>query len=467
MKPKTLLLLALAVGALAAAVLLFEKDLPSTDDRTARAKKIVSVESDELVELEVEWQGERARFARDAKSSTPSSPDAPARKWRMLEPFATAADSALVDALAGQLVALELSRELEGVARADVGLEPPRGKLTWKTATAAGVLEIGGEVPASSTVVVAASTRQAPAVVNDAFVTQLERAPGDWRSREAVPAPRGEIERVTVLAPGAPPIVLVKSGETLRLEAPVSDVAEREAVDALLSELSGMRIETFLDAPLTDNARTALASPAGTIELALAGRSEPFRIVIGGEPLPGKRTVQAGEQAFVGATKIMDSVLRSASDWRSRHWTRFENWRVERVTVEDAAGRMVLERKDGQWQRDGVEIGFSVASDLLYALSSARAESIREGDAEAAAQKPALTLTLADGDGNEETLTLGTAEGTGTPARVSGRDLTLILAAPAAEEVRSKLGALRAAAPVTPPAAPARPQGNATPVQPG
>ena len=40
MKPKTLLVLALLVGALAATVFFFERELPSTDERAARAKKV-------------------------------------------------------------------------------------------------------------------------------------------------------------------------------------------------------------------------------------------------------------------------------------------------------------------------------------------------------------------------------------------------------------------------------------------
>ena len=450
MKPKTLAALALVVGALAATVFLFEKDLPSTDERTARAKKVVPVKGDELVAIEIDWQGKIARLERAPKGAADAAAAPPSpRPWQLVEPFATRADAGLVDTFAGQLTALEAKRDLEGASPADVGLDPPRGKVTWKTATASGSLAIGGEIPASNEIVVASSERTLPAVVDKGIVAQLEREPGEWRSREAVPATRAEIERVTLEAPGRPPVILAQSGETLRLEAPVADVAERERVDALLTALTGLRMETFLDPPLTETAKAALAAPTGTVELAIAGRDEPYRIVFGGEPVPGKRTVRAGEQAFIGSTNLLEEVTRPVADWRSHHWSRFETWRVERVTIEDAAGRMALERKDGQWYRDGVEIGFAAASDLLYALSSAQADEIQET---AAAGKPALTFTLADADGNEETLSLGEPGAAGTPAIVSGRDLVLILPSKVAEEVRSKLGAVRAAPAVVAPA---------------
>jgi hypothetical protein len=455
MKPKTLLLLALVVGALAAAVLLFEKELPSTDERTARAKRVMPVEADELVALELEWQGKRARFERDAKPDAKAEKqdaDAtpPERRWRMLEPFATAADTPAVDGLVRRLAALEVDRELEGAARADVGLEPPRGKVAWRTATRDGVVEIGGEVPASSTVVVAATGRKDPAVVSDAVVSDLEKEPGEWRSREVLGAQRSDIERVTLRPAGAPEVVLAKSGETLRLEAPVGDVADREAVDQLLGDLTALRVETFLDAPLTGNTTAALAAAAATIEVQAKGSDAPLVVELGGgEPVPGKRIVRAADQAFVATTRLLDSATRPADAWRSRHWTRFENWRIERVAIDDAQGKLVLERKDGNWLRDGVEVPFAAASDLLYALTAAKAGTV---GATAPTSKPLFTLALSDADGNEETLTLHPAEGDVVPARVSGRDLTLLLPKSAADDVTSKVGALRAVQPVTPPA---------------
>jgi hypothetical protein len=457
MKTRTLLVLAIVVAVLGAAVYLFEGDLPSTDERAAKSKKVVPVDASEITALELEWQGKKVRLERDPKSAEKEkageanslgAADAP-RKWRMLEPFATPADTAAADGFAGQLAGLDAERDLAGAARKDVGLEPPRGKVTWRSPDASGTLEVGGKVPASGEVVVASSARKEPAVVSDFFVTQLERAPGEWRSREVVTAERAKVEKLTVAVPGSPPVVLAKSGEAFRLEAPVADVADREAVDQLLSDLAGLRVETFLDAPLTENTAAALAAPAGTIELRVAGEESPLMIELGGgEPMPGKRIARAAGQAFVATTKLLDSVTRPAAAWRSRLWTRFESWRIERLTVEDAVGKLLLERKDGNWLRDGKEIPFSAASDLLYAVSSAKADSLRDDPAGAiSAGKPVLTLTLADADGKEETLTLHAPESGLSPARASGRDVTLLLPASAVAEVTSKLGALRAAQP--------------------
>ena len=64
---------------------------------------------------------------------------------------------------------------------------------------------------------------------------------------------------------------------------------------------------------------------------------------------------------------------------------------------------------DGEWLRDGKKIPFTAASDLLEALTAAKAERLverRRRSAPPAPAPPRLTVTLSDADGNEEVLTL-------------------------------------------------------------
>ena len=235
-------------------------------------------------------------------------------------------------------------------------------------------------MPATRDVVVAASGRRALAVTADGFLAELARPAGEWRSREVVTATRERIERVAISgARGTAPIVLARSGETLRLESPVADLVDRDLADRLLTDLSSLRMETFLDPPLAPEVEKALAEPAGTVELTIAGESAPLRIEIGGETAAGKRVWRAGGQVFESASVLAAVVARPAGEWRSRNWTRFENWRIEKARVEEAAGTFELARSDGEWLRDGRKIPFAAASDLLAALTAAKADSLVEG----------------------------------------------------------------------------------------
>lgn len=476
MRPKTLLVLAVVVGALLALIYFAEDKVASTDERAAAAKRLVGAKADEILALDIEWQGSRVRFERAAPPEKRDQPktagaeppataaaEAPAGPgpWRIVEPFVQLADDAAVTRLAGTLAGLEAARDLDGAARGDVGLEPPRGAVSWKTAAAEGRLEIGGAVPATHDVVVAASGRRALAVTGDSFLADLGRPAGEWRSREVVAAARDRVERIAISAPsGAPPIVLAQSGTALRLESPVADVVDRDLADRLLTDLGALRMETFLDPPIPPQAEHALAEPAGAFEVTIAGASSPLRIEVGGETTPGKRVWRAAGQVFESSSALAAAVARPASEWRSRNWTRFENWRIEKARIEQPAGAFELTRSEGEWLRDGKKIPFPAASDLLAALTAARADRLVEGAGPAtSATPPRLTVTLSDADGNEERLTLPAAADPAAaevPARTSGRELTLLLPRSLVEELEKKVAAARIAEPVADaPAAPA------------
>ncbi len=457
MRPRTLLILAAVVGALLALAYLAEDKVASTDERAAAAKRLVDAKPEAVVELDLEWQGNRMRLERTAPppiappagSPADSSAGAAAESggWRIVEPFARAADGEAVDRLLATLAGLEVVRELDGVARADVGLEPPRGSMSWKTAKAQGRLEIGGAVPATQDVVVATTGRRSPVVTGDSLIADLSRPAGEWRSREVVTAPRDRIERVAISGSIAgAPIVLGKSGETLRLESPVADLSDRDLADRLLGDLAGLRMESFLDPPLSAAAEKALDEPAGIIEVTIRGEPEPLRIEVGGATESGSRVWRAGGQAFESGSPLAATLARPAGEWRSRNWTRFENWRIEKARIEDAAGTIELLRQDGKWLRDGQEVPFTAASDLLQALTAAKASWLVEGVAPAGPVQ--LTVTLADADGNEERLTLfapGDPAATEWTARTAGRELSLLLPRDLVEDLERKIAAVRAA----------------------
>ena len=467
MRPRTLLILTVVVGALLALIYFAEDKVASTDERAAAAKRLVDAKADEIVAIGIEWQGSRLRLERAATSKPETSKSgggAPLtaveepRPWRIVEPIVHLADDAAVARLVATLTGLEAARDLDGAVRADVGLEPPRGTVTWKTAKGEGRLEIGGAVPASHDVVVAASGRRDPAVAADSFVADLARPAGEWRSREVVTATRERIERVAISGPsGGAPTVLVQSGSTLRLESPVADRADRDLADRLLTDLAALRMETFLDPPLPAEAARALAVPAGILDLTIAGEAAPLRIEIGGETASGKRVWRADNQVFESASTLAAVVARPADDWRSQDWTRFENWRIEKARVEEAAGAFELTRSGGEWLRDGQKIPFPAASDLLAALTAAKADRLVAGSAPAAATvPPRLTVTLSDADGNEEILTLpagGDTAASEVAARTGGRDLTLLLPRALVNELEAKIAAARTAEPI--PEAPA------------
>ncbi len=467
MRPRTLAILAALVGGLALFIAFVDRKVPSTDERRAASKRaFVELKADDVTALTVEWQGKKVRLERDAPPPADQGEAfAAPREWRLVEPMTGRADRALADKLATDLAGLEIERRLDGAARADVGLVPARGKIDWKTAAGGGTLELGGDVPASSNVVVAISGQSDPLVVARAILADLERAPGDWRAKEVLPGTREQIERVRLVPASGEEVVLSRKGEKLVVERPFADAADADAADPLLSDLSSLRVESFLDSPLTPAAEKWLAAGPGRLELAIQGRTEPFVIEVGAEVAPGgNRWVRAGGQAFEARTRVADALARPAEEWRSRAWSSFDSWKIERLRVEDAAGKLELARQAGDWLRGGDKIPYTDVGDLLYAITSARADRVLAGAAAAAVPlaKPRATIVLTDAQGSEETLTLGDERPDGVPARASGRPVVLLLPKKSADEVLARVDGARKAKPVEPVAADAAKPGGAS-----
>jgi hypothetical protein len=182
----------------------------------------------------------------------------------------------------------------------------------------------------------------------------------------------------------------------------------------------------------------------------------------------GVRYVRADGQAVEARTRLAEALTRAAGDWRSRSWSSFESWRAERLSLTDAQGKLELVRDQGDWRRDGKKISYTEVGDLLYALTSARADKVVSGPDAAGypVAGPGLTVVFADANGAEETLTLYSPRGGEklVPARVSGRDVVLLLPEKAVDDVRAKLAAVRAAAPIDEPVT-GKTQEQTSPVQ--
>jgi hypothetical protein len=294
-------------------------------------------------------------------------------------------------------------------------------------------------------------------VVARTLVGDLDREPGEWRARELLAAGREAIERVRLVPRGGEEVVLARKGEAFVVERPYADAADRDFVDALLGDLTGLRAERFLDAPLGAEVESGLAAGPGRLELALAASTAPWVLELGAETAAeGTRWARADGQVVEARTGLAAALERASADWRSRSWSGFEAWRAERMRVEDERGKLELVRSQGDWTRNGEKISYSDVGDLLFAVTSARAERVVPPDQTDAypALRPELTVVLADAGGVEEVLTLHSPRAGEelVPARASGRDVVLLLPRRAVDEIAARIAAVRAAAPIGSPA---------------
>jgi hypothetical protein len=474
MKPRTLLVLLAVVLALSAFIWFYERELPSSEERVALQKKILKLEKDDVTAVTVESSKGRVRLERvpapkaakpekegDEAAAEPSA--VPSAEWRMLEPVATRADTFAVDRLLDAVIALERTRTLEDVNAKDVGLDKPRARVRLKTADGEEVLQLGAAVPTGGSLIAGLEGEKGGYVVSDAILSEVERAPGDWRDRQMFRGEQGAIQRITLSGAAGGPVVLVKRPAGFWMERPLSDRADRDLVEGLLSDLSGLTAERFSDGsqPLPE---MGLQPPREVVEVVFQGGTPPMRIELGapvtGEAAPEGQTAgeltwaRVGDSVFEARTRLTESARLPPADWRALQLSALEVHDIDSATVRDGRTSLQLSRSGTDWKRGDTLISYLPVSDLLFLVTGARASRIltpaEAQPLQAGLAKPLLTFTLRTKTMGEETLTLYPPLPEGVPARVSGRQTLLLLPPETLPQVQKKLEEVRTAKAATP-----------------
>jgi hypothetical protein len=333
-----------------------------------------------------------------------------------------------------------------------------------KTAEGEKVLRIGAAVPTGSSVIASLEGGDEAFVVGDSILSQLEREPGEWRDRQLFRASRDTISRITLTGP-AGQVALAQKNDLFRIERPISDRADRERVDDLYADLSGLTAEQFLDDPARPATELGLQPPQAVVEVAFQ-EGPPVRIELGSpvsaEPDPAAeatepggptlRYARIGSQVFETRTRLADAASRPPREWRARGLSAFEVHQIESVIVKDGKTSLRLTRAGTDWKRGEETISYVPVSDFLFALTGAQSDQIlspQEARALGAGfAQPALTVDLDAKDAGKETVTLYPALAAGVPARVSGREPVLLLPRDKLQEIQSRLADVRNAKPL-------------------
>jgi uncharacterized protein DUF4340 len=486
MRPRTLLILTIVVVALAAFIHFYERDLPSSDERTQRAKLVLDVKKDQVKRIRLTADGQTVVLERHGTPppkvtpvpavDAPPPPPPPTSDWRIASPAALAswrADGAAVDRLIDGLVGLEKARTLDGAKAAEVGLDKPRAEVALGVdgQAAETVLEVGAAVPTGGEMIVAIAGRPETYVVGDGVLADVRKKAGDWRDHQIFHGDRDRVQRLAWSVGGGARVVLAKRGDNFWLESPFADRADRDQVEKLLSDVTGLNADRFLDPPAPPAAQLGLEPPQATVEIVLGGQPQPFRLDLGSShPAPPTPPAQPGAPETPGGSltfarsgvalfetrsPLAATLAKPAAEWRSTVLSGLEVHQVEAAVLTDEHGAQTITRAGTDWKRGPVTISYLPVSDLLFTVTEAKADRLLDpAEAKnlgAGLGKPLLTFELKAGAAGSETISVypplvGTTHG--VPVRVSGRDTVLLLPEAKLKEMQDHLAALRATPPL-------------------
>ncbi|MCZ6508377.1 MAG: DUF4340 domain-containing protein, partial [Acidobacteria bacterium] len=419
MQARSLGILLASVLAFGAFIWFFERDLPSSDERTELGTRLFAIEAAEVVAAEITVGEDRIAFGRfeDADGVQGEASD-----WRLTRPLQSPAENFRVDGLVRTIVDMRSSRSLTVEDPETYGLATPRGEVTLRLRNGDRLtVEVGSEVPASSNMYVRLAGDSEVHVTENLLWSDLTRPVGEWRRAAMFPGVSGDIDSFRITGPEGT-VELVRDEDGFRLAEPVSDRAAMSAVDSLVRAIAGLRATGFVD-DSPDVVALGLDPPGAQVEVGL-GDDESLLLEWGAElEAGGGHYARIGEVIFETNADLDPVFARGAQEWRSSAWTTIAGFEVEGVRVDDQQATSTLARENGAWTHDGETIEFSLVNRLLDVVTDAVADRVLpEPPEDLGLGEPLVVVTLTTRSGSTETLRLYASDAhAGAIATTEGR----------------------------------------------
>ncbi len=446
MKPKNLVILAAVVVLVGAYIFFFERHQMTSDEARKDADKVLrGFDQDSVTSMVIDSNSGRVRLEKVGE------------EWRLREPLDFPANGATVDSTLNSLAGLEADRRFpaEDADLSEYGLDAPVANLVLgQTGGGETTVAVGTEMPLGSKRALRVDGSEEIIISSGWFVSDLEREIDDWRSRDVVTLTSEEIASIDIGA-GADSIRAVRLGDSWQLLKPVKDLGDDDHLQGLISDLSSLKIEEFLDDG-ADLAKLGLEAPTYEITVIRSDGSEPFRLDLGatreGEGGTEVACRRGDGEYFWVQDRVGTRLSKAPVLWRSKKVFPFSSWDAGKIRLSSGTETVELEEVDYQWRftSDQAEAVQSRVQDRLTALVDLEATDYdlmapltgESGRAE-------VVLLAADDAAAEQTLIFTfyapLAEGGKAVVTVSGRDNVMGIDPASVEAILGDLGDLRPA----------------------
>jgi hypothetical protein len=394
-----LVLLAILIG-LGAYLYFVESDrAPGGDDDRALA---FTVEAEQIETLRIRSSsGEETALRRDGDA------------WQVVEPVAAPADPGEISGLTSSLASLRIQRTLDDITEFETfGLVEPRIVIRFSAGGHERQLALGLKTPPGSDIYARVDDEPRVILVPVYLESTFDRETFDLRDKAIVRVDRDAVNTLGITSEGRT-IELVRADGDWRLTQPLAAPADYGEVNGLVSRLLSAQMRAIEEAPREAGAY-GLNRPAASVR---AGSAEAPVVLhlgraAGDDTVYGR--VDGRPEIFTVDAALLDALQRDAGEYRQKdlfdarafNATRLE---VTRDGVTRAYEKRAVKTDDGreepQWRQvapaEG-DVEGALVDSVIFAATSARAESFVSG---AVAQRPAvpdLVLAIRFGDDGRE-----------------------------------------------------------------
>jgi hypothetical protein len=251
------------------------------------------------------------------------------------------------------------------------------------------------------------------------YIWKYERGevPGEEKDK-ILAVEKDHVTALSIDAPDAEEIRLVKEGDGWRVTAPFEAPADASAVDSLLSRLGELEADEVVVETTDDLGQYGLAHPSRTVTVTVEGAEAPLVVEFGSQT-PGGSSVYArtpsSSRVYTVASFVETSFDKKPFDLRDRDLLHVKRADVRTLDVRGPEGDYALARTDaGDWaftEPLATRAGRWSVDGLLGTLENLKMESVAAEDAESlepyGLDQPARSVRLVLSDGTTRTLEIG------------------------------------------------------------
>ncbi len=394
MSPRKLLVLTAVVLVLFAFIVLYERKMPSTSQRQEKKDLIWELPQDRVESLRLEHGGSVV----DLKKG-----EGAAGTWKIVKPEPYPADTAAVSGVLDQVAHLRRAEgETPDARPEDYGFKAPSGRATivWtdekdpkKRLTR--TLEIGIDIPGTDATAAREAGSSHVLFVPSTVAAAVKKTADELKTKELFHGTAADAARLDVDR-GRGRLSFLRKGGIWWLAQPLTDLAEDDAVQRLIGDLTALHVLEFL--PIAD--RQSLASlglsPA-LYRVALADAAGASTTVDFGATRSDGNSIYARRenQCFTVGSSITEELSKEAEAFRDTHLVRFDRAQATAVAGSFGKNSYTLERQTSGWSAAGKPVSAGAVDDLWTAITDLKSRSfVDDSEVTAKGREPEATVTV-------------------------------------------------------------------------
>ncbi len=300
--------------------------------------------------------------------------------WRVIEPVDFPGDAVSLDGISSTLAQLSSEGAIDQPQSADIyGLGEQVQEFRFAVGDVEHTLRIGDKTPVGANTYVATSESDKVFMLPSWRVNSLRKSLDDLRDRRPIHFDRNSITRLHARWPGGG-VVVEKRDDVWWIVDPIEGRADASTLETLLSDLSFLRADGFVDDPPPD-AETGLDRPEFAVELETdsADQETPLHLAMGAV-LDGKVRLVRGAQSalYRVAEQRLGDFPRALLTYRFKELASFVESEAAsfELAFDDPAHESLEirgQRSDQGWESSPEAMAADKAADMLAELSRLKA----------------------------------------------------------------------------------------------